>query len=600
MNPITKPEPALWVRIGLPIVALIGAMLLLPIADVRGRGLNIPLSFGQSGSVAAVLDLFVGQALLISGVAAWLLGPRARIGTLAVLAGVCWFGPDLFAAAHADPLVRAMGRFALTPFLGVLLLHLVAAALGVDDRPPARVALLGLYAAAGAVALGSALTYDAFFDPFCVDCTWQNPLAIARGPGAVRSWQELGAALAVTVAAALALATAVWVSRGARTAARAFVAGSAIGVACASAARGALLLAAPRAVPTDERWAVAWALLVLSCIALSTGIGGLAVETWRRAARMRSIGDSLEVAPTPGTLESALTRVLADPSLRLAYAVGADRTVDQSGAELVLSDGPGRTVTSIERDGERLALVAHGRNVDADALSAAFGTATLVALDNERLRAARLAQLVELQASRARIVEVADAERRRLERDLHDGIQQELLTILFDVRLTRLAAERTGEAGRAEALRDAEAESQQSVDVLRHLAHGIHPQILSRSGLVAALESLADESPIPLELEAGDVGRIADRVEAAAYQVVADAVRDATVRGATGIAVKLARAPEGRLHVELRDDGRRRAGTDDEPIVPDRIADRVGAAGGEAVARPTYPGTLLTVDLPCG
>jgi signal transduction histidine kinase len=338
----------------------------------------------------------------------------------------------------------------------------------------------------------------------------------------------------------------------------------------------------------------------MACLGLSVGIGALAFETWRRAARMRSIGDSLEVAPAPGTLESALTRALADPGLRLAYALDAGRTVDQSGAELVLSDGPGRAVTSVERDGERLALVAHGRGVDAEALSAAFGAATLVALDNERLRAARLAQLIDLQASRARIVEVADAERRRLERDLHDGIQQELLTILFDVRLARLSAERSADGVRAEALRDAEADSQQSVDVLRHLAHGIHPQILTRSGLVAALESLADEAEIPLELDAASVGHIGDRAEAAAYHVVADAARDAAMRGATGIAVRLAREPDDRLRIELRDDGRRRAGTDDDRLVLDRIADRVGAAGGDAVGQSTDAGTLLVVDLPCG
>jgi signal transduction histidine kinase len=191
-------------------------------------------------------------------------------------------------------------------------------------------------------------------------------------------------------------------------------------------------------------------------------------------------------------------------------------------------------------------------------------------------------------------VAVGDAERRRLERDLHDGVQQQLLTILFDLRLARLAAERGGDPARATRLAVAEGYAQVAVDELRRIAHGIHPAVLSRSGLGPALASLAEEAPLPVEVAANGVGRLPEAVEAAAYQVVLESVTEAPALGATGVEVR-ARVEGGVLRLEVGRDG---AG----PIeVPVRIADRVGAAGGEVTAEALPAGgTLLRVELPCG
>jgi signal transduction histidine kinase len=600
MSPRTQNEPSAVLRVALPVAVMVGAMLLSPIGDVRVGGVTTPLAFGQTRQLPTLLDLVAGQALLLAGTMAWLMGPRARVGTLAVLAGICWFGPDLFALVGADPLVRAVGRFILVPFLLPLLLHLIVAALGMDDRRGVRAALALMYLAAFMVAIGGAATYDVYYDANCLDCRWQNPLLLASGPGAVRIWRTAGAALALAIAVGGAVAGAGWLVRSrTRTAARITIAASMLGLTVAAGFRGVLLLAAPRADTSDVRWAAAWFALVTTALVLGLGVGGLAIETWRRASRMKRIAESLEAAPAPGTLEAAVARAAGDPTLRIAYCLDDGRLVDPGGAAIDLPQGPSATITPVERDAERLAIIAHRSGVDPSGLALAFGPTVLVALDNERLRAARLARLAELRASRSRIVAVGDAERRRLERDLHDGVQQQLLAFLFDVRLARLTAEQTGDPARASELGETETRTQAIVEEVRRLAHGIHPAVLSRSGLVPALTSLAEVATIPVELEAGVVERLPEAVEAAAYRFVAEALADAEATGASELSVAVAPPAGGRLRIEIRDTA---AGdVVGSPIVPVRIADRVGAAGGDVTAEALAGGgTLLRVELPCG
>lgn len=164
---------------------------------------------------------------------------------------------------------------------------------------------------------------------------------------------------------------------------------------------------------------------------------------------------------------------------------------------------------------------------------------------------------------------------------------------MFDLRLARLTAERGGDPTRATRLAVAEGHAQAAVDELRRIAHGIHPAVLSRSGLGPALASLAEEAPLPVEVAADGVGRLPETVEAAGYQVVLESVTDAPGQGATSVAVR-ARVERGALWLEVGSDGAAAA------EVPVRIADRVGAAGGEVTAEAIPAGgTLLRVELPC-
>lgn len=600
MSPRTQDEPSGVLRVALPVAVMVGAILMSPIGDMRMGGVTKPLAFGQTGQLPTLLDLVAGQALLLAGTIAWLIGPRARVGTLAVLAGISWFGPDLFALVRADPLVRAVGRFFLAPFLLPLLLHLVAAALGMDHSRWARMGLVLLYVAAGVVALGGAITYDVYFDANCIDCRWQNPLLLGSGPGAVRTWRTAGAALALAVAVGAAMAGAGWlVGSRRRTSARITIAASALVVALAAVLWGVLVLVAPRAETSDVRWAAAWIALVVAALLLGFGVGSLAIETWRQASRMKRIAESLEAAPAPGTLEAAVARATGDPTLRIVYCLDGGRLVDPGGVGVDLPEEPSTAITPVERDAERLAMVAHDSEIDPSALALAFTPTVLVALDNERLRAARLAQLAELRESRSRIVAVGDAERRRLERDLHDGVQQQLLAFLFDVRLARLAADRMGDPDQAATLAETEARSQEVIEEVRRLAHGIHPAVLSRSGLVPALTSLAEAASIPVHVEADVVERFSETVEMAAYRVVAEALTDAEAWGAEELSVAVTAQAGGRLRIQIRASGPDEARR--PPMVPVRVADRVGAAGGDVTAEAVSEGvTLLRVELPCG
>ena len=165
--------------------------------------------------------------------------------------------------------------------------------------------------------------------------------------------------------------------------------------------------------------------------------------------------------------------------------------------------------------------------------------AARLALENERLQAEVRARLEELRTSRARIVESADAERKRLERDLHDGAQQRLVGLALSVRLARAQLSRTADAATLAPLEEAEAELRLAVTELRELAHGIFPAVLADEGLAAAIEALAEEGRIPIRIGSLPEGRFAPAVETAAYTVVAEAAglhQEASQSGPPGAA----------------------------------------------------------------
>ena len=211
---------------------------------------------------------------------------------------------------------------------------------------------------------------------------------------------------------------------------------------------------------------------------------------------------------------------------------------------------------------------------------------------DEQLRA----RLDDLRASRARLVQAGDAERRRLERDLHDGAQSRLVALSLMLRAARKRAD--GDAELAGLLDQAQDELQTSLAELRELARGIHPAVLSRHGLAPALDGLAARAPVPVTLEAGDAERLPAPVESAAYFVVAEAlVNVAKYAGATQASVRVARAGD-RLTVDVADDGV--GGADAERGSGLRgLADRVAALDGTlTVDSPVGGGTRLRAELP--
>jgi signal transduction histidine kinase len=206
------------------------------------------------------------------------------------------------------------------------------------------------------------------------------------------------------------------------------------------------------------------------------------------------------------------------------------------------------------------------------------------ALEHERLQAERKAQLAELRASRARIVAAADAERRRLEADLHDGAQQRIVALTLDLRLARRRLAGSGDFDDAE-LAAAEDELRLAVAELREVAHGLHPHTLQESGLAAAIRALAEADP-RLAIEELPAERSDEAAEFAAYQVVAETLR---------------RIPDGPIDVRgWRDAGRLivEVRAEREPSTRVSLEDRIGALDGTLTVERDRR-TTLRAELPC-
>ncbi len=242
----------------------------------------------------------------------------------------------------------------------------------------------------------------------------------------------------------------------------------------------------------------------------------------------------------------------------------------------------------------------HDRHLETEPkLLEAASTATYLALDNARLHAEVKAKLAELRASRARLVLAADEERRRLERDLHDGAQQRLITVGMQLEnLTRHLKESPVDSEADTLLAEAKAELDSSLDDLRDLAHGIRPAVLTDQGLAAAVDDLALRSPLPVGVRSGLTDRLAPQIEGVAYFVVAEALANAVKHSqARTVTVSLARSPS-QLVVTVADDGV--GGADPAGGGLQGLADRVGAVNGHlTVASPAGSGTTITAELPC-
>ncbi|MFC6879156.1 MULTISPECIES: sensor histidine kinase [Actinomadura] len=296
----------------------------------------------------------------------------------------------------------------------------------------------------------------------------------------------------------------------------------------------------------------------------------------------------------PRSLEGALGVVLHDPSLRLVY--GAEEFVDGDGRPVGPPlPGSGRMVTRLETGAGPAAALVHDAALAAEPeLVRSAAAVARLAIENEHMRAELAGQLAEVRASRARIVAAADAERRRIERNLHDGAQQRLVNLAFV--LGRVRARATAET--APDLDEAAAELRAVIEEVRELARGLHPSVLGDAGLAAALASLADRSPVPVAVRGAVDGRLPEPVEQAAYFVAAEAAANA-LKHARAHRITIAVAVrDGALLLEVADDGD--GGADPSAgtgLVG--LADRAAALGGRlSVRSPAGEGTRVAVELP--
>jgi signal transduction histidine kinase len=544
----------------------------------------------------ALYRTYLSAAFVAVGVYWWRRRPASRFGPLLVIAGVLVWMVS-WQASNA-PLAFNIGVLAEAPTFVLAFYLFLAFPMGRVEPPAARWLMGALWLAV----LGFFLPW-ALLSPViagggplntCAPACPENVLQIASAPKLVdlAGKAEVYASLAITVAVLIVYAGRV------RAASR--------------PQRRALMAVAVTALPylpiyfvaTFAAWilylepstleTLAWVTVVTRCL-LPLGFLVALLQADRFAATaLRALLERLAMRPTPEQWRGAVAAALDDDELRLGYhdpLTGSFREPDGASLEPPPAEAR-RAWVPVERDGKPVAAMVIDETLAEDPeLVQAASIATVVAVENGSLEG-------ELQATRARVLEAGEAERRRIERDIHDTAQQRLVALR--IQLT-LAGEQLAGASDRERLERLDVEVGRAIDELRNVAHGATPEVLGREGLAPALEAAVAQSAISVRIEAAGVGRHSEELETAVYFCCVECLQNAAKhagRGASAI-VHLSH-DDGHLGFTVEDDGvgfdphnvRRGAGLDN-------LADRVAALGGrlQISSRPGR-GTRVTAQLP--
>jgi signal transduction histidine kinase len=541
-------------------------------------------SLAGTAPVAWVTGLLAGWSLIAAGLGAWARRPGSRFGPLVVAAGLAWFLAEWDnPGAGVVFTVGLVLHAACPPLIG----H--AALVYPDGRLRSRLERVAVALAYGGAVLALGILPALFFQPAgqgCGQCP-ANLLGVFNDPQAVQALTRVGirVGLAWTV---LLVALMGWRLVRSTAATRRLIAPVVVpAIAYLTLVAWSFQHALVRGfLGNDTLERRLWLGQAAALVALALGVSWEWVRGRRTRSALARLVVELAASPPAGGLGAALAKTLGDPTLTLLYPLPDGRQVDAAGRPA--RPGQSQRATPLVRGGRPVALLAHrpGLLEDPGLVEEIAATARL-ALDNERLQAQVRAQLEDLRASRVRIVEQGDAERRRLERDLHDGAQQRLVSLALSLRLARLEARADPEVG---VLEEAEAEVRRALEELRGLARGLYPAALTEEGLAAALEALAEQAASPLLLRRLPQERLEPRVEAAAYFVVAETLQRSRPRRA---AVDTVHA-DGQLIVEVE--------TDEQP--PQELTDledRVGALDGRLLVEHALSGgTRIRAELPCG
>ena len=536
---------------------------------------------GGGSPLALASELLTAAVVLAGALAAQRRRPRPHFTTPLAAVGIAWLVPEWNSPGAGAAFTIGLVAYAVwAPLLAQ------AALRGPDEQPLGRggVSLLAASYVASVGILGIASA--GVFDPRAAGCS-ECPRNLLLVGGDATAWLRLGqaglaASSVATLGLVLLIGTRLALSSPARRRVAAPIAIPALGALtmfAAHAGYGAARGSVTRD-PTDGwLWAAEAAALML------VGIG----SAWERvrARRTRATLAQLVIdfgGSPPGGLEARLAAELGDPTLRLLHRRDeGEGWIDAVGDPALTPDRPDREVTPILADGRTISAIVHRPGLIADeSLVSEITGATRLAIDHERLGALRRSHLERLRASRARIVATADAERRRLERDLHDGAQQHLVTLGLSLRLARHRIASDDPALDAE-LAEAEGDARSAVVELRELAHGLYPMVLAEEGLAAALDVLSEQQPRLILTGEIVVERLPARIESTAYFVVAESLRQTG-----GEVIVEATRRDGRLCLDI-DSDTPFTGTLTE------VEDRVGALGGTLTA----DHQTLHAELPC-
>jgi signal transduction histidine kinase len=561
--------------------------------------------------VEAIFHAAVGGAWIAAGLVAWARRPALRIGRLMCAVGFIWLVSEPWWPAplpatepwwpDALPATFHLVLSGLTLAVGF---HAVLAfPTGRLDTGPARGVVAGLYVT-GLIGNLVLLMFWAPADGPCLDCP-RNLLLVRSSPRVV----DAVAAGTTAVAFALGVMAVVLLARQWRVASRAGrdVLGPVVWSGLLGAALGIIQVAVDEVIGAPgwlSRVLFFGSWLTLALIPLAFLVGLLRARLRRGA--MTGLMVELGRLPAVDGVREALARALGDPSLRLVFwRPESGGYIDPDGSPTTLpADDPGSEVTVLEHGGQRFGALIHDPFMLEDStMLEAVGAAGRLAIENARLQAQLRAQLAEARASRARIVDAGDTERRRIERDLHDGAQQRLVSLLLNVNLARRATP----DGQSELHRNArdplldalEGELVEALAELRTLASGILPPILTEHGLQAAIEDLASRSPLTVTVEKMTVGRLALSVEVAAYFVASEALTNVVKHAGTPAARLRVALEDGRLLVEVSDDGVGGAKLEHGTGLRG-LADRVGALDGQLKLDSRLGnGTTIRAEIPC-
>jgi len=488
--------------------------------------------------------------------------PNERFGRVLVIAGAAWFVTTL--AESEDERVYALGRFAGW-LVEVLLVYLILIFPSGRLPAPADRRLVAALAAVVAIFYVPRLVLAADFEvpsPFtsCVEhCPGNAFFPFQTEPGIHAALlKPAGAFLVFAVMAAVIVR--LWRRAASATP---LTRRMLVPVLAVCVAREAILGVAIVAREFDPAAPVievaAWLLaLAFPAIAVAFLIG---VLRWRLFAgsALQRLAECVRRAPDGPTLRDAFARAFDDPSLEIAYPAAAPGDwMDARGRPVTLPDASaGRCVSEVRDQGSVIAVLVHDEGLRArpDLVEAGIALAGMV-LDNQRLAAEAELSMRELRRSRARIASSAGEERRRLERDLHDGAQQRLVALRIELELAEELVRQNPPAGAAR-LHELEHELDEALDDLRSLAHGVYPSLLADHGLVDALRSVAARSRLPIVLVAEDIERYEVAVESAVYFCVLEALQNVLkhARTARRIVVKLDGGAGDELTFSVRDDG---------------------------------------------
>jgi signal transduction histidine kinase len=565
------------------VIALVIAVVALAVAVATAAIVRGGPADAMAGDSVALLagEIAVGAVVVGAALRTLARRPGARFALLLAAAGIAWLLAEWDSPGAGIAFSVGLLLWAAWPPL------LTQGALRSPDdaplgRPAAAVVTAGYVVAVGVLGLAAAIVFDPFRQG-CVECP-PNHLLLMGDP---RLWESLwgaGLALAAAWSAAVVTVAAIRLARSspARRRVRAPVlvpAVAAVALFGVQAVHGA----SRGFVSNDRVDRALWGAQAAALALVGAGLMWERIRALRARTAMARLVVELGEAPPTGGLRDQLADALGDPSLELVHALDDGGWVDGQGRRVLLGARADRQETRLVAGDRAVSAVVHRPGLlDDPAVAEELAASARLALEHERLHAVRRAQLERLRASRARIVATADAERRRLERDLHDGAQQRLVTLAVAIRLARrrIAA---GDPALDAGLAAAEAELQSAVAELRELAHGLIPAVLAQEGLGAAIDALVDRAP---RLVPGPLldERFPAPVETAAYSVVAEALR----RAGEGDVTVAAHRENGLLVVDVHVDGELSFPVTD-------LEDKVGAVGGTVAAGRHH----LRAELPC-